>query len=230
MIDHPGTITFTSENPDRSFSVLAGETTPQTTSGYGGYETRARPRRRPLTSWVGFPALTIEVPILFDAFSDRENPELEPAGKSIERDIATLELMAGRGKGGGKHEPPRLTLDGPGNLIPPSEDIKWVIEDIAWGDALVNSRGNRIRQAATVTLLQYVRDNSLHAVSVANRRRATHRRRRRTYRWREGDTLRKVAKKLLGDPGDAKKLRKANPKIHDWRHLKAGTTIKVPRD
>lgn len=149
-----------------SFDVKAGDSAPTVKEGYAKYETVDRPMRTGLTLFKGYDPLTLDVPVVFDAFASRR-------GLDVERDIALLERMAGRGifpgsstgfpgyinvsttDNNGKVVPliPRSLQAHPTNPNPP----KWVVSGIEWDEEpLRNKEGNRIRQKATVTLMQLV--------------------------------------------------------------------------
>lgn len=148
-----------------SFDVKAGDSAPTVKEGYAKYESVDRPMRTGLTLFTGYDPITLDVPITFDAFVSRR-------GMDVERDIALLERMAGRGifKGAGVGFPgyvnisstdnkgsvvpliPRAFQDHPTNPNPP----KWVVLPIEWDEEPIrNKEGNRIRQKAVVSLMQY---------------------------------------------------------------------------
>src|SRR5262245_34408681 len=79
-----GSVRITSTDPPLTITALLSDQRPDVTSGSGGWNEVARPRRKPITSWVGQPALRMTLGILIDAFAN----EL-----SIERQIARLERM-----------------------------------------------------------------------------------------------------------------------------------------
>src|SRR5262249_38077675 len=87
---------------------------------------------------------------------------------SVEGRIADLEKMGRPTASDG--EPPQLTIQSRGAAVP-HLGLTWVISSIAWGDALMNAAGNRVRQFVTLTLVEYVEDVYLQERSAANRRR-----------------------------------------------------------
>lgn len=171
----PGTL----RRADR-FSVLAGEQPPRVVSGYQKLETIDRPGRTGITHFTGYDPITMEVPIQFEGYIERD--------ATIEDRIATLERMAGRGdfKGASAGPAPILRLSTTDNtgriiaLIPPNFQWSpqnpsaplWRIADLEWDeDPLRDDRGNRIRQKAVVTVQQHTKV-SLEVKSAAQRSKA----------------------------------------------------------
>lgn len=150
-----------------SFSVLAGAQPPRIVAGYQKLEVVDRPGRTGLTHFTGYDPLTMEVPIQFEQV-------LGGDGEGVEDRIGLLERMAGRGnfKGASAGAAAILrlsTTDNAGRIIPllppnyqwsrqnPSAP-QWRISNIDWdADPLRDEDGNRIRQAATVTVMQHTR-------------------------------------------------------------------------
>lgn len=172
-----------------SFSVLAGESAPRIVGGYARYDVIDRQGRAGLTHFLGYDPITMEVPIRFEW--ERTSPGGEPEGADIEEDIALLERMAGRGIGPGatigRPGRVRVTTTSGGDPVPliPSNyqpgrqnpnPPTWVVSDIAWDEAPWRNRaGNRIRQFAVVTLMQYVSPVAQGPLSVTDRSRARNR-------------------------------------------------------
>lgn len=151
---------------------------PTVTGGYAKWGVIDRPLRAGLTIFEGYDPSTIEIPILFDDF-------IGGNGDAIEDDIQKLEYMAGRGPGaantlGDNKIPPIITVqcyDTDGNAFPlipkpyqysPSTNTNppiWVITGLSWdANPERNHAGNRIRQAATVTVTQYVESIGLDSL------------------------------------------------------------------
>ena len=129
-------------------------------AGFGGWTQIGRPRRPPLSVWQGTPGFTLTLGVLFNHYHD---------GTSVEPQIATLEKMAG--PTGSDGQPPRVIVDAAGGAIP-HQGRQWVVNDLAYGDALMNGDGNRTRQKVTVTLVEYVAVVYLKQASAAKRQRA----------------------------------------------------------
>lgn len=136
------TIRVADPPPALSVKVLMDEAGCVITGGYGGWELIDRPRRVAVTMWQGRQPYQMTAAIIFDGF--RENDDVEIA-------IANLERMA---LPFGKEPPPVHVL---GTAVPHGGDqMKWIIQEIAWGDKIRNSRGRRLRQHAVVTLSGFV--------------------------------------------------------------------------
>lgn len=156
-----GYVSITCADPPVSVVCRLGEERPEVTDGYGGWNEVPRPRRTTVTTWTGTPAVRMSLSILMDNWAD---------GTSIEYLIRRLSRMALPRAGG---QPPTVKVDAAGGHLP-YQGRTWVIDAIAWGDALMNANGNRVRQAATLTLLEFVSDDVIDAKkrSAAQKRRA----------------------------------------------------------
>lgn len=159
-------------------SMMPGDQPPRITDGYAKYSTLDRPGRTGLTIFDGFNPMMMEIPIRFENFQFRE-------GLQIERDIAKLERLAGRGnfEGTAVGSPPIIRVavtGGSGNVVPlishnyqwsrqnPNAP-KWRVQAIDWdAEPLRNASGNRTRQLATVTLQQSI-SVTVHPRAVAAR-------------------------------------------------------------
>lgn len=217
-------ITFAAKDYS-SVTCLIDDPGVSVTEGYGGWDVIARPRNVGILNWSGFEPMTMTVPVLFDNWHSQE---------SVEEDILALELLAGRGPGGGgRRQPPDITMSTPGgfgSLVPHNfngETSNWVITDIEWGDALRRrSSGHRVRQAGTVTVSQHPSDG-LEELSVARRRNA-HGRRRTTHVVKKGESLQSIARAEYGTSDRWQDIAIAN-NIRDPRQIKAGRRLKLPK-
>lgn len=169
-----GSLSNVAEVASYQFFVLAGDGAPQITAGFVKLNVIDRPQRKGFTVAAGYDPITMDVPVQFESWVR------QPTGKfaitnSVEHDIQKLEWMAGRGKlfsAAADHgvgapatgDPPLVqvaSFDSGGNetnLIPPNlHGVSWVISTISYDEnPLRTSDGNRARQAATVTLTEFV--------------------------------------------------------------------------
>jgi len=137
-----------------------GPDRPNVDAGYGGWSEVTRPRRRPLSVWVGSPGLRMSLGVIFDGFR---------TGTSVERQIASLERLATPTASDGA--PPRITLLARGGHVPHQSSV-WVIDSLEWGDATANADGNRTRQAVTLHLFEWIADVRVKENSPAKAQRA----------------------------------------------------------
>lgn len=159
-------VVFDCDDPPTHLVTLLGADRPDVSSGYGGWEEVERPRRTTVTTWKSQPARRMALSVLIDNWLD------STAGgpHSVESAIRQLERLALPRPGG---QPPVVRVSAAGGVIPPFyEALGWVIDAISWGDGLANADWNRVRQAATVTLLEYVSDDLLQKRSPAKKQRA----------------------------------------------------------
>jgi nucleoid-associated protein YgaU len=129
-------------------------------AGYGGWVEVARPRKSPITTWQASPGLRLQLPILIDDWAN---------GKSVEKLIADVELMGRPVASNGN--PPIVKVQARGGHVP-YQSRKWVVDTLAFGDALMNDSGDRVRQQITLHLLEFVEDVYLAAQSPALKERA----------------------------------------------------------
>lgn len=140
--------------PKLSITVLMDETGPVVKGGYGGWEIVDRPRRVSLTQWNGRQPYQMDVGIMFDGYRQDNEVEIE---------ISRLERMAlPYGK-----EPPVVEIKG---SAVPHDDLKWVITNVTFGDALRRSNGRRVRQQVTISFTQYVASDRLQLKAAKNAR------------------------------------------------------------
>jgi len=153
-----GWVTLNSLDPPLSVTARLADERPNLDDGLGGWDVVERPRRSPLTSWKGSPAVQLTLPLLIDEWA---------SGVSIEPELSDVVKMGRPTATDG--EPPQITLETTGNAIPYST-LTYVVQSVAWGDALMNDAGNKCRQFFTLTLIEYVEDRYLKERSAANRR------------------------------------------------------------
>lgn len=154
-------VRVTCDDPPVDVRAMLGDERPDVSSGYGGWEEVERPRRTTITTWRGQPARRLQITLLLDEWT---------TGRSIERQISALERIALPREGG---QPPIIHLQTASGAVP-WRRRKWVVDAISWGDALMNRKGNRVRQMVTLTLLQYVSDDLIERRAPSKKRRSRH--------------------------------------------------------
>ena len=225
-----GQFVLLADDPSLSFKAYFDETTVKVTDGYGGWEKVTRPRRRSLTVWQGRNGLALQFGFILDNYADG-------SGLAVERAARALSRMGGVGLG--DDEPPLLTLDANGAIPHDVKDdphLSWVLDDIDWGDSLLNPEGHRVRIQGTLTLSQFIEDQHLSRLSSVQKRRKRKKAAKgkhkkgskvKRYKVKRGDTLRKIAAKLLGDADRWREIAKLN-NIRDPKSLKVGDTLRIP--
>lgn len=196
--------------------TLGGELIPlgdgqvKKSEGFGGWAEIDRPRDVSMTEWQGSKPFKLNVPIMFDGLS---------ANVSQEDNIDRLENLGY--KLPGQKEPPIINIGGVvfGKLT----FWRWVIQNIDWGDSIRREDGVRLRQPGVVTLQQYVASDTIR---IINAHHSKHKR-SRSYTVKKGDTLQKIAAKLLKKSSRWKDIANLN-NIRDPKKIKVGQRLKVP--
>jgi LysM repeat protein len=174
----------------------------------------------------------MQVPILFDGFANKISQEL-PISRISRMAVGTAT----------QEEPPLVTVSGPG-VPKPTGPTQWVIESITWGTNVIWDFSylgvmSRLRQDATINLLQYVAGDRVAfknlkvgtGIQAAPKStKAAPHGWQQTVTARQGDTLKKIAARVYkpANPGDWKIIAKAN-NIRDGNHLKKGQKIRIPK-
>lgn len=197
--------------------VQRGEEPPTITDGYGGWEVLERPRRTGYVQWKGISPYRMKLACLIDGWREE---------KGVERVIERLSAMALPVEGG---EPPIVDVIG---ATPLPEVRRWVIESLEWGTNVIWSEHTgdhpayRRRQDVVVNLLQHVEAESLPRGKNVGGGRPP--RKIKTWKWRKGDTLRKVSVKAYGNQKYWSVIAKAN-QIRDPKKIKIGRVLKIPK-
>lgn len=160
--------------------VRRGDGAPTLVSGGAKFQLIDRPRRRSSVQWTGDDPYRMDVPILFDGWTDDAN---------MERNIQRLQLM--RHSRGELSPPVQVYVDG---ALPVKGGL-WYIEDITWGTQVIwNVKGKgmkggyRMRQDAVLHLLQV---QPISVLKLLRPPSAT-----TTYRVKVGDTAATIAAKF----------------------------------
>lgn len=220
-------VTFSAEGI-ASVTVMLGDATVQIPSGYGGWTVVSRQRRVGLTVWNGKDPLRMTIPVLFDGVADSLSQEIL---------ISRLSRMALPPTTGG--EPPTVTAVGPG--VPKPGPVKWVIENLQWGQNVIWDFANngvmaRLRQDCVVNLLEYRAPDraafrSLLPASKKTLTGASSVGWPKSYVVRKGDTLSAVAVRFYKDASKWKQIASANG-IRDPNAVNTskwiGKTIRIP--
>ncbi|MEO6205215.1 MAG: LysM domain-containing protein [Mycobacteriales bacterium] len=192
--------------------------------GVGGWVEVPHPKRPASTEYDGQPLRTLEVPLMFDGWR---------TGADVEEPLRILDVW-GRIPPG-RREPAVLQVEY-GTLT----SLRWVVQDLAWGPELRNSKGRRVRAEVTVSLLEH-RDavialTPVQAVKAPATSAATPGRPSsgaavapsgKTYTVRSGDTLSRIAQSQLGAAAKWPALARLNG-LRDPDRLTVGQRLRLP--
>lgn len=199
-----------SNPPDELWSIM-GPTNPVLSDGYGGWQEIARPKRPARITWQGRSVFKLKLEIVFTAFK---------ANGNVEPQVDKLHRWA---RSPSPNTPPRaIRLSGSG--IPNEHIVSWAIASLEWGRTERDPREHhRTMQFVTLNLIEITPDEVLNENSQIQPGAPKF----RTYTARRGDTLSKVAARLLGSWKRWKEIAKLN-NMRDNKALKAGQKIRVP--
>lgn len=204
-------VTLTGIGTNITVRCPLGDDVPRAAGG-ANWRTEPRPKRKALTIYDGQAPRTLTLTVVFDRFQVDGN---------VEREIALLEALTTPVASGG--DPPRVRVTGP----VPHADLTYVVTGLEWAAADYNTRNQRSRQAATVTLTEYVAGDQVTTRTPATKKAPV---RPGTVTARKGDTLEKIAARVLHKASRWREIQRLNPTIKDPRAtLRTGQTIKVPR-
>lgn len=189
--------------------------------GVGGWEGVEHPRRSPTTRWTGGQLRTLEVALLLDGWRDQ---------RSVEEQCRILDAYAR--PQANTTTPPVLAF-----LWGSYSALRWVIEDLSWGDELRDPQGRRFRAQVTLSLLEH----RAETLTVADPRkpakappRGTQRPSTakptasgRTYTVRAGDTLQRIAQRELSRANRWPEIARLN-KLRDPDRLAVGQRLRLP--
>lgn len=215
-------VTFKPVDPaGKSLTVSLYDGYPQA-NAQGGWASVPRSKNVGITEFQGYDPVTLEIPVIFDGF-DRE----------VSQESAIMHLYGiMRNMVGSRREPAVVSISGP----VPWTNFRWVITNIQPNDEIRRqSDGARIRGIYTVSIMEYVSGNVIvhHKSSPAKKSKSKGKSsgKQTVYRYytvRNGDTLGKIAAKMLGSANKWHSIATLN-KIRDPNHVKVGTRLKIPR-
>lgn len=210
----PRWVTFTADDPRLAITALLGDGQPDLSGGAGGWNEIERRRRTPMTDFNGRPLYKLSIPLMLDGF--RTNTPMEWARNILESMASATE----------DDQPPLIKISG----SVPHQELDWVVEDLEWGAHVRDESLSIIRQEVVVKLLEFVDVDQVEISKAGNRgakckKHAKHKR----YKVKNGDTLRKIAAKELGNGKCWKKIGDLNGMRDPNKKLKAShKPLKMP--
>ena len=215
---------FTLRTADRAlvFTCRSGEAPPETPAGGPVIDRVNRPEKKEITEYRAHAAEQMVVSFKFDNWDEQD-------GASVEKALETLDALQGKTKFGAETtEPPKVIVesDPPGFLpydLSRRPEVRWWVESVAEdaGSTKRDDKGRRMVISGTITLTEYVRDQTLLMLKKQEKQK-----KQKTHKVVKGETLSGIAKKYKVK-GGWKALAKLN-KIRDPRKLKTGQKIKLP--
>lgn len=212
-----GWVRFEADDDPRMTVLVEERGSRRTTQGYAVWEEVDRRGDVSLTSFAGFKPLGRDIEVMLDGYA---------VSAGVTAATQMLEALAGRGPRAVGIEPPKLRIS--------DETGLWVISDIQWSDdpdeVIKNNDGLFLRNAAVVSIRQYVADDRLEDRAIIAKKRIDARQKktaRRRYTVKTGDTLISIARRKLGDPGRWVELARLNG-LRDPRAVRPGAVIRLP--
>lgn len=203
-----GVVTLT--GPGVSLTLQLGADAPTLDDLGPSIEEIERIERKPITHWQAPGIVRMKVPVLLDGLAD--DADQQPVLDQI-RAIATTD-----------DEPDPLTATGAIPLV----NRQWWLESVAEAESNRNAAGVLVRQALTLGLVEPVSADVLPAAVKPNAGRGGGRGGGGTYTTKKGDTLRKIAAHLYGDPSFAKLIGDLNGIRDTRKELAPGRVLRLP--
>lgn len=230
----PYQVTIYQRTQPKNFAVaLLGDGPPTPSASAGDWAIVPLPYRSAVTVWTGRSnaILLMDVPIVLGGVtattkavghSWRFPPVLhDDPSKAV---IDGVHALTSMWRPTDPTDPPPSVMLKAGGTTIPFRGTVWVINNLTWGDAVADDRGNRMLQKMTVQLLEYRADERLQAVA-AKKPKAKY----SLYTVKKGDTLTSIAKHLKVKGGWRAIGNAQHPPIKDPRHIHVGQKLHIPR-
>jgi hypothetical protein len=175
---------------------------PDRSGGVGGWQSSERALRRPARWWQSPPEDTMSLPCIIDLYAI--------GGPSIERRVEVLYAMGQVDAEDDEEEPPVIRLSG--DVVARDKTLRWVLQDIKLGERAWTSWGALRQQKLTLELEGYDGLDTIAPVAIKRTRSQGGTRRARVIVTQQGDTLRAIAVRQLGQSDAWKRVRDWNPK------------------
>lgn len=199
---------------------------PNPSGGGGGWDLVALPMRDPPTVWRGRRELIVQsIPIVLGGFAT--NLPGVDGHEPVQRSRQTLLNMYRPDDPA--DEPPVVKIDTRGDAVM-LQQLDYVITSLDWGDAEADPETmERLQQAVTVELTEYVPDVRLTAKHSAKGKAKGKGGMPAVYTVKRGDTLSGIAARYKVKGGWRAIADAQKPRITDPRALKVGQKLRRPK-
>lgn len=175
-------------------TVLLGEASPTLSDGTATWETVPRPQRQSITRHTGRLPHKQTIPVLFDGYVN---------GASQEDRISKLQTMQSQSH----------TVKVTGQALKTGFD--WVIEGVDWDDQAewmsFGDKAHRVRQAAVIHLLEYVKDTVIKTPANPDTKTTKKKKPAKKTKTPAGMNAKQIAKIEFNDPDKWHKIYDDNP-------------------
>jgi LysM repeat protein len=203
----------------RPVYVLLGFGAAVASSG-GGWVSVSRPKRKGFTVWNGQDPYQMNIQVMFDGLADNA---------SVEGDYEALRRIMRVSVGAASRPSPCRVVG-----AVPLTQVPWVVQAIDQDAASIIRRqdGQIIRVAATVSLLEYVEADVAVSLKPSPAAAAVSRQTAtapsvRSYTVVSGDTLSRIAQRLLGSYARYPEIAALN-NIRDPSRISVGQVLRIP--
>lgn len=192
------------------FSCWLGNGPAVVTGGGAEYEAGRRPRADAVTMFTGNALITLDVPVLFDGWPDKD---IQPRVDQI------LALCVGKDR----RPPPNFKATGP---IPFSGE-RFQMSMPEWGEGNRDERGRLVRQALTLKLIQYSDPSTIAYRKKRLFGRGTTITAPQSIVLRQPMNMLQIAARYFDDPDEAARLGRLNGVADLRKKLPVGRRIKL---
>lgn len=236
----PRNVRVTAAGSIDTYWTLDDNAAPELTKGFGGWTSETRARRRALLFWGGPPEWTQTVPVILNCFEEASLARAVAANRRsrgldagqvtsdaealVARQWAAIKTL--HSLPAASTPPPTCTLTG---VALEREGGNWVLLDRQRAEAPLRNvdDGALLRWRGVLTFGQIVQRDVLEISGLSTPKGRLY----QTYRWKTGDTLQRVAAKLLGKASRWQEitfLDGTKPRGSHDPKLKAGVVVRAP--
>lgn len=216
---------------EQAIAKLGRESATILPDSYGNLTLEQRPKTVALVGWEGGTPTAVQIPIIIGS-------KRQPHGRDTESNCESLDKLAGRS---GNFKPPLILVHAAGAVprdYTKAPHLRWRIESLDWDPAVESrdSRGRRVYVEGVVVVRADVADETLAGLSPATAQNRANRGPQREgelrggrYVAKDGDTLRKIAKRFGLTAAELRDMKEATGVRNADQELRAGRVIHLPK-